>query len=90
MINTKEMIEETLTEYGVTFTDSLADRLIKEIYYECDQYLSEFKDKFIRILKTTDSGDYIDDLDCVSVKEVLKSFDLADMELCKESKKFKD
>lgn len=90
MINTKEMIEETLTEYGVAFTDSLADRLIKEIYYECDQYLSEFKDKFIRILKTAESGDYIDDLDYVSIKEVNEAFELADIELSKESKTFKE
>lgn len=31
MINTKEAIEEILTEYGVTFTDALAERLMKEI-----------------------------------------------------------
>lgn len=90
MINSKEIIEETLTEYGVAFTDALADRLIKEIYYECDQYLSEFKDKFIRILKTTNSGDYVDDLDYVSIKEVNEAFNLADTELSKESKTFKD
>lgn len=90
MINTKETIEETLTEYGVAFTDALSDRLIKEIYYECDQYLSEFKDKFIRILKTAESGDYIDDLDYVSIKEVNEAFSLADIELSRESKKFKD
>jgi len=89
MINTKETIEETLTEYGVPFTDALADRLIKEIYYECDQYLSEFKDKFIRILKTTDSGDYLDDMDYVSIDDVKKAFQLADIELSKESKTFK-
>ena len=90
MINTKETIEKALTEYGVPFTDALADRLIKEIYYECDQYLSEFKEKFIRILKTDESGDYIDDLDYVSIKEVNEAFDLADIELSKESKTFKD
>jgi hypothetical protein len=90
MKNTKETIEETLTEYGVTFTDALADRLIKEIYYECDQYLSEFEEKFMRILKTEESGDYIDDLDYVSIKEVNEAFDLADIELSKESKTFKD
>lgn len=90
MINTKDTIEEILTEYGVVFTDILADRLIKEIYYECDQYLSEFKDKFIRILKTTNSGDYIDDLDYVSIKEVNEAFYLADIELSKESKTFID
>lgn len=85
----KEAIEETLTEYGVAFTDALADRLIKEIYYECDQYLSEFKEKFIRILKTKESGDYIDDLDYVSIKEVNEAFDLAGIELSKESKESK-
>lgn len=90
MKNTKEAIEDTLTEYGVAFTDTLADRLIKEIYYECDQYLSEFKEKFIRILKTGESGDYIDDLDYVSIKEVNEAFDLADIELSKESKISKD
>lgn len=90
MKNTKEAIEDTLTEYGVAFTDALADRLIKEIYYECDQYLSEFKEKFIRILKTGESGDYIDDLDYVSIKEVNEAFDLADIELSKESKISKD
>lgn len=90
MINTKETIEETLTEYGVAFTDTLADRLIKEIYYECDQYLSEFKDKFIRILKTTDSGDYLDDMDYVSIDDVKEAFQLADIELSRESKTFKD
>lgn len=90
MINTKETIEKTLTEYGVAFTDALADRLIKEIYYECDQYLSEFKDKSIRILKTAESGDYIDDLDYVSIKEVNEAFELADIELARESKTFKD
>lgn len=90
MINTKETIEKTLTEYGVPFTDALADRLIKEIYCECDQYLSEFKDKFISILKTTDSGDYLDDKDCVSIDDVKEAFHLADMELSKESKTFKD
>ena len=90
MINTKEIIEEILTEYGVPFTDALADRLIKEIYYECGEYLSEFRDKFIRILKTAENGDYIDDLDYVSIKEVNEAFDLADIELSKESKIFKD
>ena len=88
MINTKETIEETLTKYGVPFTDALADRLIKEIYYECDQYLSEFKDKFIRILKTTDSGDYLDDMDYVSIDDIKEAFQLADIELSKESKTF--
>lgn len=86
----EEAIEETLTEYGVAFTDALADRLIKEIYYECDQYLSEFKEKFMRILKTKENGDYIDDLDYVSIKEINEAFDLADIELSKESKTFKE
>ena len=90
MINSKKTIEETLTEYGVVGNDKLAERLIREIYYECDQYLSEFKDKFIRILKTSDSGDYIDNLDYVSVKEVEEAFSLADMELSTESKTFKE
>lgn len=90
MINTKETIEEILTEYGVPFTDTLADRLIKEIYYECDQYLSEFKDKFIRVLKTTDSGDYLGDKDYVSIDDVKGAFQFADIELSKESKTFKD
>lgn len=89
MINTKETIEETLTEYGVPFTDALADRIIKEIYYECDQYISEFKDKFISILKTTDSGDYLDDMDYVSIDDVKEAFQLADIELSKERKTFK-
>lgn len=90
MINTKETIEKTLTEYGVPFTDALADRLIKEIYYECSQYLSDFKDKFTRILKTTDSGDYLDDMDYFSIDDVKEAFELADIELSKENKTFKD
>ena len=79
MINTKETLEETLTEYGVPFTDALADRLLKEIYYESEEYLSYFKDDFLRVLMTTDSGDYIDNMDYVSVKEVKEALEIASM-----------
>lgn len=38
---TKEYLENILTEYGVAFTDSLADRLLKEFEQEsCDNAIS--------------------------------------------------
>ena len=38
---TKEYLETILTEYGVAFTDSLADRLLKEFRQEsCDDAIS--------------------------------------------------
>ena len=36
---TKEYLEEILTEYGVAFTDSLADRLLKE-FEPCEDMVS--------------------------------------------------
>ena len=36
---TKEYLENILTEYGVAFTDSLADRLLKE-FEPCDNAVS--------------------------------------------------
>lgn len=58
---TKEYLETILTEYGVAFTDSLADRLLKE-FEPCEDAISrvetvkflanhsnEFEDKKIRM-----------------------------------------
>lgn len=88
MINTKETMEETLVEYGVAFTDALSDRLLGEIYYECEEYLSEFKDEFFRVLMTDDNGDYIEDLWGVSIRDIREAFSIAEMEINKKYNKW--
>ena len=90
MINTKEMIKDTLNENGVKDTDALSELLLKEIYYECEEYVSNFKDEFLRILKTDDNGDFHEDVDMVSIGEVKEALELAGVEVSRANKLFKD
>ena len=82
----KTEMEELLQNYGVAFTDALADKLIDVIRHERDDARETFIEEAKKDLATTDSGDYISSDDLMTLRDAYKSLEITEKRIWDKEK----